>query len=703
MPDTATVVKPDKTGRLQGEAFMSETHATEEPSATGPAGPETVSAQEEETDRKKAPARLARLQGLLRLLPRPGRKWPLRRHMALKVLLFWLFSAGALWSLFASGNIHRLQDTDDALRLVQWRLFRDGAAWHDLLITRMAPPEGLLSHWSRLVDAGLMALHAPLSWLLPPAQAETFMRLLWPLILLLAALAAVAVIARELGGRHAATAALLLAALALPTQFLPGRIDHHNAQITLTLLAWAFLFPALRRARLMAASGFFMVMALAIGLEAMPFVLPVAAIPLWGWLRGWKGHDARMRYFGISLSVAAFIFLISAQPPSRLTATACDTYAANLAFPLALTGMLMVALSFIPARLRAIRLMSPALAILTILAAAALFVWLDPACLKSPFATLPREVKAAWLDHVKELQPVFRLAAQDSGGHLWLIHLLWPALALALFALVRPLRRLSPDKRAAARLLATTALISLLLGSQSARLVIYAQWLAIPLIAPLITPSTRRFTTMSAPARLLPAAMASPLAFLIGTQLLLSPPEATARMPGPADSPAGPGRFACSDERALKPLAELPAGLLAADITLQPHVLAHTQHRVLAGPYHRIAGHIRENIYLFSDPPEQARRRAHTLGLRYIVLCPGARVNGPNGRPVGPHSLWRQLLDGNVPAWLAPVPLRGETPLRVYRVRAARRLPPVIDVPDVLLNGIRPREGHSSPRDKTRH
>ena len=108
-------------------------------------------------------------------------------------------------------------------------------------IARLQPPEGYVSHWSRLIDAGLAGLYLAARPFAGPAGAEWFMRLTWPLLWLLPSMATAALIARKLGGERAALIAIAFAAVALPAQieFQPGRIDHHNVQIALALAGLA--------------------------------------------------------------------------------------------------------------------------------------------------------------------------------------------------------------------------------------------------------------------------------------------------------------------------------------------------------------------------------------------------------------------------------------------------------------------------------
>ena len=67
------------------------------------------------------------------------------------------------------------------------------------------------------------------------------MRAAWPMLWLLPTMAGTAAIAWRIAGREAALVALLLALVGLPAfhQFRPGRIDHHNVQIALSVLVVA--------------------------------------------------------------------------------------------------------------------------------------------------------------------------------------------------------------------------------------------------------------------------------------------------------------------------------------------------------------------------------------------------------------------------------------------------------------------------------
>ena len=106
------------------------------------------------------------------------------------------------------------------------------------------------------------------------------MRAWWPLLWLLPTIAGMAAIAWRVAGREAATVALLLALVGVPAyqQFMPGRIDHHNVQIALTMLTVAATVWSDRWRWGATAAGLLSGLALAIGFEAVPYLAGCGAV-----------------------------------------------------------------------------------------------------------------------------------------------------------------------------------------------------------------------------------------------------------------------------------------------------------------------------------------------------------------------------------------------------------------------------------------
>jgi hypothetical protein len=155
------------------------------------------------------------------------------------LLLIWAATAAAL----AVIHWHSLDDAfgspDNAMRLTEVRAFLAGASWFDLHETRLNPPFGYDTHWSRLLDAGIAGLILLFRQFANPDLAERLARCIWPLLWSGPAVLACYASALRLGGAGAARATLigaLLALLMIPGIFVPGEIDHHNAQVTLTLV-----------------------------------------------------------------------------------------------------------------------------------------------------------------------------------------------------------------------------------------------------------------------------------------------------------------------------------------------------------------------------------------------------------------------------------------------------------------------------------
>ena len=77
--------------------------------------------------------------------------------------LAWLIATMVLLLMYWPSTAQTLLDTDDAMRLVQFRSWLGGpgllSGWYDMHQARLQPPAGIEMHWSRLIDAGLAVLY----------------------------------------------------------------------------------------------------------------------------------------------------------------------------------------------------------------------------------------------------------------------------------------------------------------------------------------------------------------------------------------------------------------------------------------------------------------------------------------------------------------------------------------------------------------
>ena len=120
-------------------------------------------------------------------------------------------------------------------------------------------------------------------------------------------------------------------------------------------------------------------------------------------------------------------------------------------------------------------------------------------------------------------------------------------------------------------------------------------------------------------------------------------------------------------------LAELPPGLVAANIDLGPHIVAMTPHRVVAAPYHRLDKGILAGHAILLGPPEEAERVARSLGVTYIALCGATDAAGATPTSAGkyPNSLRAKLMRGEPVGFLQEIAPAPDKPIRVWRVLPA--------------------------------
>ena len=157
-------------------------------------------------------------------------------------------------------------------------------------------------HWSRLADLVPAAIIRPLEALIGRHAAEIVAVIAWPAMLLAAAIALTGRIARQVGGADIARPAMIVAAFAYPasTLFLPGRIDHHNLQIVLALVATLMLVrPGSMMAGLIA--GVATSLSIVVGMETAPLLGIVGLVVAIEWVIGGRPARDRLMGFGIAL------------------------------------------------------------------------------------------------------------------------------------------------------------------------------------------------------------------------------------------------------------------------------------------------------------------------------------------------------------------------------------------------------------------
>jgi hypothetical protein len=581
-----------------------------------------------------------------------------RPNFAVLLGLAWLLVLLQLMVQLWASTAYTFPDADDAMRLVEVRDFMAGQSWYDMHQVRVAPPAGFDIHWSRLIDAGLVGLFHVFRLFADPALAERLMVAVWPVLWLLPVMGGSAAIAWRLGGRDAACVALLLAVFGLPgmVQFRPGRIDHHNIQITLAALAVAATVWSDRKRYAAPLAGAVTGLALAIGLESLPLLALCGAALALRYVFDPRAA-APLRAYGLVLAGSTLVGFLATVGPDHWTSSFCEQLALNSTAAATLAG-LGVALASTSFAARSPWTRCEAIGA-TAMVAVAVGLWLEPRCISGPFAIMDPTVRSLWLMDIAEMQSLAKMlrVVPLSGVAI----AAFPALGLVATLLVaRELRRDFGFLTATAAFLLAVVETAGVIKFYS-----YTVWLGVPLVAVAALYWFGRLKLQGLVPRFAVLLLVTPAAFTFGAITLAS----ASGVPEGLDIDP-PARQACINKQNAASLARLPVGLIAANqVEWGPYLLAFTPHSVLAAPYQiRLADAIVAANDAFGLPPAQARRVIAARGVSYLLIC------GPQG-PIGltteqtEASLWGRLKKGEVPEWLASVPELDGHPFTVYRVQ----------------------------------
>jgi len=579
------------------------------------------------------------------------------------VALAWLAVALVLLLQHWPQTAETLHDTDDAMRLVQMRAWLNGpglfGGWFDLHEPRLQPPLGYDSHWSRLVDAGLAGLFMLFGLFNDATAAERLMRAWWPLIWLLPTIAGMAAIAWRVAGREAAMVALLLAMVGVPAyqQFVPGRIDHHNVQIALTLIVVAATVWSDRKSWTPRLAGALSGLALAIGFECVPYL---AACGVALALRYVVDRDAApaLRSYGLWFAGAAAVAFVVSVGPEHWLRNQCDAIAINNVAAAICAGLMLAVAGWLAHG----QALNRALAVTGAgtLAVAVLLLF-EKRCVGGPFAMVDAAIWPIWHDHVRELQPlirVFQINPLTAAGIA-----AFPAAALVAALVLAGDAKHRHDfgflAAALAFVIAAVTTVAAIRGYS------YAIWLGMPLVAAAALRLFAALKLQSLPARFAAGLLLTPMALSSGAIGIAHAAGLDDR-----DNFARPASRQCFRTESYAALAALPKGLVVGDISYGPFVLALTPHSAMAAPYHRLSAGLIQAHRALAAPPDQARQvldRLKDAGTpTYLVVC-GPRPPDGLGAEAQSRSLWARLRQGAVPDWLEP--MSGGPDFAVFRVR----------------------------------
>ena len=499
---------------------------------------------------------------------------------------------------------------DDALRLVQVRDFLLHGYWYDTRIAQIGAPDVLNSHWSRLIDLPFALLISLLTAVLSYPIAEKAAHIVWPLALLLALLL---IIVRETERRAGMLAGIVVVAFVAvsPTstfQFVPGRIDHHNALILLTVAGTLLLQRAFIEARAGWAAGALFGASLAIGLEALPLIAAILGVAALVVCRVGASRDGVSRAI-IACALTAIACFAVTTAPSAWADVVCDALSPNL---LALIGSGAIAAAVLNWRFRNA---SPLVWLGGFAAAGvvglATYGVADPACLKGAFGHVDPAVKTIWLDNVVEGRSLLSYLSDKPAFVVAYLATISLAVAAALTAW-------REDRSGASFFVVASTVLAALYGFYYVKLVPYGILLAIPVIACWIARLPDLGETPARTVRLGAIVLLNEATILLLATMVAAPlVDAEA-----AKKSLQPNVAGCRYRADLAALDRLDKGLILSNVDLGPFIAASSRHRAVAGPYHRLdKSIIATHEILTAQPPAGAQAKLKALGVDYVVLC----------------------------------------------------------------------------------
>jgi hypothetical protein len=447
-------------------------------------------------------------------------------------------------------------------------------------------------------------------------------------------------------------------------EFTPGRIDHHNVQIVLTLLIVSLSVAALRRPRFAIGAGIAAATALAIGTEALPTILATII----GFGLFWVITPARgptMRNFGLAFAGAASVHMAIALPPTQWLVPACD--ALSITYVAGAIGV-GLAFSLLPPLPLAQKPMLARLAAGLVVGGAliAVLLVLFPQCRGGPYAAVDPWLAANWLDQVIEARPAWEsLIALPAYTVAAMLPLIAALIAIAFRLWRGPISR---DDGAWA-LIGLYLLLAVIVAMVEVRGARIAGIIAVPVGAWLIAAARRHYLTRRH--ALQAAALAG--AWLLFAGIAISMAIATIELMLPRGGAAMAGepmddRQACLLPDAFTELAALPPSRLLTPVDLGSHVLLHTRHSVVGAPYHRNQDGVIDTFRFFNGPEAEARAILAKRGIAYVVTCEGLpEMRGLAQKAPDSFISLAEKEKGETPNWLSEISPPGAT-LRILAV-----------------------------------
>lgn len=552
------------------------------------------------------------------------------------------------------------RDNDDAMRLLEVRDLLNGQGWFDLVQLRLGVEGGTLMHWSRLIDlpiAGLISLFKPI---FGADRAEVMALAVWPIFLAIPLLMVMGQAGRRIGGTQAMHFCFGLTAIFVVTsnRFLGGAIDHHNVQLILAATMAAMLVDMRSRVTSYTIAGAAAALAIAIGAETTPLVAIVCAIVALQWALLGRDVARATIAFGLSLAVTLSAVFFLTVPPHLYRVATCDNL--SIAFySLALVGgsVLAASAAFASDRSVLVRFAALGASACSVLAVALVVA---PQCLGNPLSGLDPLLTELWLDNVTEAQSfstVLKLQPENLAAYYF---------CGAFASLVCFWRIWRRDRIRLHLVLFAVVAANLAIALVQVRAMAFSNLLAI-LPLSLLLVDLRAWSQGGT--RGASASLAYILALIVSVPAVWATAGAMASNGlGALEAPQVSNAEACLTPAVLSDIAALSPTTIVGPSDIGASILRHTNHRVLAAPYHRNADGMLMELKIGLASPSDARVLLSALHSPVLAFCVNDVQTGMIIKRE-PHGLYALLADGQVPDFLAPLPVSAGSSIRLYALK----------------------------------
>lgn len=501
-------------------------------------------------------------------------------------------------------------DVDDDLRNLQILQLLKTGSWYDRTLPMIAMPDAYVSPWSRLVDLPYAAIAYGLApWLGNEAALQASYSV-WPLVMLIAFCLLVLQILRRLVPSDQplelpmVCATLLAMALSI-WEFSPGRIDHHNMQLLMSLVSFLGLLLWSRTGAMIA--GIAVVLSVAVGLELLPLTALILGGVAIAWVLDRPGSAGFARDFGLTLFMVAPVAALVLIGPSGLIAVECDAFSAPYLSALMGYGLI-VAIASVSSVGRVgkwTRLLILAGAGVVLLAALAFGF---PTCLAGPYHMIDPVSRELWLNRVSQEHSILFFFQEGQFSHVLMFGTLAVIGTLAVPPVVRDWRQGGTAKA----IMLAVALGSLLLMAVQTRYIRFPSAF-VPLFLPLVLVGARASPRLTGQLAMTTAVIVALTLFCLHRLVPVSPRPLVL-----ADFLS----YAACENADVSALSHLAPGRImapmAVGLQLAPHLSAG---QTIAGiPFHRSSAGMRRIFETFVLPDSKARQDA-AASFDYIAVC----------------------------------------------------------------------------------